>query len=115
MTSNDILHWIGALSLLAYGLASAIRPQWVAGILENGLLSGRGVSEFRVAHGGGMIGMALFALFVNHPLVFHLMGWGWLGAAIVRVLAYLPDRPKVDASYLAFLAMEIGFGVFLLL
>ena len=115
MTINELLHWLGALSILGYGLVSAMRPAWVAGILENGLLSGRGISEFRVAHGGGMIGLALFALFVNHPLVFQLLGWGWLGAAIVRVLAYLPDRPKIDASYIAFLAIEIVLGIFLLI
>lgn len=114
MTMNDLLHWIGTVSLLAYGIASAIKPAWVAGLLENGLESGRGLSEFRVAH-GGVFALALAALYFNNPLVFQLLGWGWLSAAIVRVLAYPLDRPKIDASYLAFLVMEIGLGIFLLL
>ena len=114
MTLTDILHWIGTLSLLAYGLASAIKPRWIADMLENGLSSGRGISEFRVAHGGWM-GLALFALYVNDPLVYQLLGWGWIGAALIRVVSYLPDRPKVTADYLAFLAVEIILGIFLLL
>lgn len=113
MSLNDVLHWIGALALLGYGIASAIQPHWIAGLLENGLLSGRGVSEFRVAHGGVFL-LALFALYVQDPLVFQLLGWGWLGAAALRVLAYLPDKPKLTADYLAFFAMEIIFGIFLL-
>jgi hypothetical protein len=114
MTLKDILHLIGAASLLAYGLASAIKPHWVAGFLEHRLISGRGVSEFRVAHGGGLIGLSLIALSFNHPLVHQLVGWGWIGAAVVRILSYLPDRPKVTADYLAFLVLEMTLGIFLL-
>jgi hypothetical protein len=114
MTINDVLHWIGAVSLLAYGLASTIKPHWVAKQLEHGLSSGRGISEFRVAHGSVLV-LALFALYVNNPLVFQLLGWGWIGAAVVRILAYLPDRPKVTVDYLAFFVVEIVLGIFLLL
>lgn len=115
MTVNDLLPWIGALSLLFYGIASATKPQWVAGILENDLDSGRGISEFRVAHGGGLIALSLFALYANDTMVFQLMGWGWITAAIVRIVSYLPDRPKVTTDYLLFLVAEILFGIFLLI
>lgn len=114
MMITDILHWIGTASLLAYGLASAIKPRWIAGFLEHNLVSGRGVSEFRVAHGGGLIALSLFAFYSNHPLVYHLVGLGWIGAAVVRILSYLPDQPKVTADYLIFLVTEITLGVFLL-
>jgi hypothetical protein len=86
----------------------------VAGLLENGLSSGRGFSEFRIAHGGSILGLALFALFLNHPLVFQALGWSCIGAAVVRLVSYLPDRPTVTASYLAFFATEIVAGIFLL-
>ena len=114
MTARDILHWVGAGALLAYGIASTIWPRWVANFLEHGLSTGRGVSEFRVAHGGGMVGLALAALVVNNPLVFQLVGWGWLGAAAVRVIAYLPDRPALKTDYFAFLVAEVVLGVCLL-
>jgi hypothetical protein len=112
MTTSDVLHWIGTVSLLLYGLASALKPRWVAGWLEHGFSSGHGVSEFRVAH-GGILG-PLFALYVNHPLVFQLLGYAWLSAALVRVLSYLPDRPKLTIDYVLFLLAEIVFGVFLI-
>src|SRR4051812_33037396 len=115
MRINDIVHWIGTAALLAYGLASAIRPHWIAGLLEHGLNSGRGISEFRVAHGGSMLSLAVFALYVNNPLVYQMLGWACISAAVVRILAYLPDRPSVTANYLAFLVTEIMLGIFLLL
>ena len=68
----------------------------------------------RVAH-GSMVGLSLFALYVNNPFVFQVLGWGCIGAAVVRVISYLPDRPTVTASYLAFLATEIVAGIFLLI
>lgn len=114
MTTSDALHWIGTVSLLLYGLASALKPRWVAGLLENGLSSGRGVSEFRVAHGGAMLAVSLFVLYVNSQPVFQLLGYAWLSAAVVRILSYLPDRPKLTVDYLLFLLMEIVLGIFLI-
>lgn len=114
MTTSDILHWIGTVSLLLYGLASAIKPHWIAGVLENGLSSGRGISEFRVAHGGAMIGISLFALYVNDLAVFQLLGCAWLSAALVRIFFYLPDRPNLTVDYLFFLLTEIVLGIFLI-
>lgn len=114
MTVTDVLHWVGASALVVYGLVSATAPRWMAGALEHNLLSGRGVSEFRVAN-GSVIGPALFALVVNQPVVFQLLGWGWIGAAVVRVVAYLPDRPKLTLTYVVFFVVEVVLGLFLLL
>jgi hypothetical protein len=115
MGLSDVLHWIGAFSLLIYAIASAVRPQFVASWLENGLNTGRGISEFRVAHGGFFGGLALFALYSNHPIAYQALGWGWLGAALIRLLAYLPDRPQINAAYVAFFVLEVVLGIFLLL
>jgi hypothetical protein len=113
MTINAILQWIGAASILVYGLASAIKPHWIAKILDHRLNSGRGISEFRVAHGSVAV-TALVALYSNHLLVFQALGWACISAAVVRVLSYLPDRPKVTTDYLAFLVTDITAGIFLL-
>lgn len=112
MTTSDALHWIGTVCLLLYGLGSALKPRWVAGLLETGFSSGHGVSEFRIAHGG--ITGPLFALYVNHPLVFQMLGCACFGAAVVRILSYLPDRPKLTIDYVLFLLAEIVLGVFLI-
>ncbi len=112
MNTSDALHWIATVSLLLYGLASALKPRWIAGLLETGFSSGHGVSEFRIAYGG--IAAPLFALYVNHPLVFQLLGCAWLSAALVRILSYIPDRPKLTINYVLFLLAEIVLGIFLI-
>ena len=114
MTINDALHWISVGTLLFYAIASAVMPKFVARNLEHVLKSGRGISEFRILHGGFFLGLSLFALYVNNPLVFQALGWAWIGAAVVRIPAYFPDRPTLSLSLLAFVA-ELTLGVFLLI
>jgi hypothetical protein len=113
MTTNDILHYISILVLLIYGIPSAIWPRWVAKWLEIDLITGRGSTEFRVMHGGSMVGLSLFALYSRNPLVFQTLGWGLIGAAIIRLLAWYPDRPKLAISLVSFV-FELMFGIFLL-
>jgi len=107
MTIRDVLHWIGAGSLVVYAIASAVRPKFVAQPLEHGLSSGRGMSEFRILHGGFYLGVALFALYTNNSLVYQALGWAWIGAAVIRLLAYSSDRPPRNISLISFLA-EVG-------
>lgn len=114
MDINTILNWIGAGVLLFYAAASIVRPRFVAQALEHGLETGRGVSEFRVLHGGFFIGMALFVLVANTPVAFHALGWAWVCAAAIRLAAYLPDRPALPLSVVGLVA-EAALGVFLLI
>jgi hypothetical protein len=113
MSLYEILHLIGAGVLLAYAIACIIRPQWAAAWLEFELNTGRASAEFRILH-GYLLGLAVFALYSQNPLLFQALGWGWLGAALLRLLSYLLDRPKLNATYFAYLAMEITLGIFLL-
>ena len=86
----------------------------MAQTLEHGLSSGRGMSEFRILHGGFNLGISLFALYINNSLVYQTLGWAWIGAAVIRLLAYFSDRPPRNISFISFLA-EFVLGVFLLL
>jgi hypothetical protein len=114
MTITDILHWISIGTIGFYALASAFMPKFVAQHLEHSLNSGRGSSEFRILHGGFYLGLAIFTLYANHPLVYQALGWSWIGAALIRIPAYLPDRPTLPLSLIAFIA-ELTLGIFLLL
>jgi len=113
MTLNDVFHWIGTGIFLFYAIVSAIRPRFVAQVLEHSLTTGRGVSEFRVLHGGFILGLSLFTLYINQPLVYRAVGCAWMGAAVIRLLAYLPDHPTRNISLLSF-AGEFVLGILLL-
>jgi hypothetical protein len=114
MTINDALHWMSVGTLLFYGIASTLMPKFVARNLEHVLNSGRGISEFRILHGGFFLGVGLFALYINNPLVFQAVGWAWIGAALVRIPAYFADRPTLPLSLVAFVS-ELVLGIFLLI
>ena len=111
---QDLLHWVSVGSLLFYAIASLIKPKFVARNLEHELNTGRGVSEFRILHGGFFLGISLFALYINNPIVYQALGWAWISAALIRISAYLPDRPSISLSVIAFLA-ELTLGIFLLI
>lgn len=115
MNLIDILHVLGAASFLGYAVAAILRPHWSAKQLDFKLESGRGVSEVRVQHGGFLLALALFALYVNTPLVYQALGWASIDAAVVRYTAYFADRPKLTPTYIAFLLTEPLVGIFLLL
>lgn len=114
MEIRDILHIVGAISVLGYAVASLVAPKWVGNLLEHRMETGRGVTEFRVLHGGYLAGISIVALVTMNAVVFMALGWGWLGAAMVRVLAYPLDRPKLNLSFVGFFILEIALGIFLL-
>jgi hypothetical protein len=110
-----IFDLIGTLALLIYAVASLLFPKFVAPYIAQTLDSPRGVAEFRVAHGGGYLAMSVFALIVNQPLVYMLLGMGWLGAAGARLLAIPLDRPPLNATYIASIVFELALGLMMIL
>jgi hypothetical protein len=99
--------------LLIYAVLALLFPRRFAPFIAQTLDTPRGVAEFRVAHGGGFLAMSVFALIANQPLVYMLLGAGWLGAAGARLLAILLDKPPLNATYIASLVFEVAFGLML--
>src|SRR5215468_4998595 len=114
MTARDVLHLVGALALLIYGIASLLAPHRIALFIAQILDSSRGVAEFRILNGGFMIGLSLAALLANQPVGYAVLGIGWLGAAASRLIAMVVDRPPLNASFFAYLVAEVVLGMFLL-
>lgn len=114
MTVIDVLHWISVGTFIFYATPSIIMPKFVAENLEHSLNTGRGVSEFRILHGGFILGLALFALYANHSIVFQALGWAWIGAGVIRIPAYFLDKPTIPLSLMGFVG-EITLGIFLLI
>jgi hypothetical protein len=110
-----IFDLIGTLALLIYGVLALLFPQRFAPYIAQTLDTPRGVAEFRVAHGGGFIGMTIFALIVNDPLVYSLLGMGLLGAAAARLLAIPLDRPPLNATYIISIVGEAGIGLLMIM
>ena len=110
----NILHLIGTIALLAYGLTSIVAPKHIAPFIAHEIPTPRGVAEFRIL-GGFFSALSAFALYAQNPQVFMALGVAWLGAAAMRLVALLLDRPKFDAAYISFFVSEILLGIFLIL
>lgn len=110
---THILDLIGTLALLLYGFIALFFPRRSAPFIALTLDSPRGVAEFRVIH-GGFLGMSVFALIVNDPLVYMLLGIGWLGAAAARLLAIPLDNPPLNATYVVSVVFEAAFGLMMI-
>jgi len=108
------LNLLGVAITLLLGLWSLWRPEPMAKAVGFSLHGRRGRAEFRIGFGGFFIGLAGYALYAQNGGVFVAVGAMWLGAAAVRVLALLLDRPPFNVSYLAVLLFELAMGAMLI-
>src|SRR3954453_22287202 len=104
---------LGSLSsaaLMMSGMAGVVVPERVAENLGLSPLSRRGLAETRAGLGGTYAALGGWALVSRKPAAQSAVGITWLGAAAVRVLSLVVDKPETDATYWAYLAAEIGLG-----
>src|SRR3954470_22224437 len=101
---------LSAAALMLSGLAGATMPERVAAALDLPATSGRGRAETRAGLGGTYAALGGWALVSRKPAAQSAVGITWLGAAAVRVLSLVVDKPETDATYWAYLAAEIGLG-----
>lgn len=100
-----------ALALAASGVAIAASPAPAAGAMQLKPTSQRGVAEARVGLGGTFAGLGLWALARGNSDAYTAVGMTWLGAAAVRAMSLRLDEPETDATFWAFFAAEVGFGL----
>jgi hypothetical protein len=109
-----ILKWIAAVGTALTGVALTLRPQSVNSFTSLEAVNDRGVTEIRAIFGGLFIGLGLAPLVFNSPEMFQLVGYGYLGAAIVRAVGIVIDRSGNGSNYIT-LIVEAVFGVILVL
>lgn len=102
--------YISSAVLAVSGLGGIVIPENVASVLATTFTSSRGRSEFRIVY-GAIAALGIAALVIGEHAAFVGIGAFWLGAAVVRILVIVVDRPTLDAAYWAYLAMEIVFGL----
>ncbi|WP_432845646.1 hypothetical protein ACQPXB_33190 [Amycolatopsis sp. CA-161197] len=106
---------ISSLGLFLSGVASVVAPGNVAETLRITAADPRGSTEIRAGLGGTYAALGGWALASKQPAADVAVGATWLGAAAVRLGSLAVDHPKTDASYWAFLGLEVGLGSLALL
>lgn len=104
---------VGAALNIALGLNGLLRPAATAAFTSIAPVGRVGVSEIRATYGGLFLALGLFALASGSPVAFHALGWGWLGAALGRVLSIAVDASR-DPRNLGAVAFEAAIAGLLL-
>jgi len=80
---------IGSVLSFLLGLMAIFRPSKVENFVSIKSMGKEGVAEIRATYGGFFAGLSLYAMLVQIPEVFIALGFGWLGAAMIRFVTLL--------------------------
>jgi len=86
---QTILPNIGAGISFILGALAIIWPSRIEPFVSIKGVGKEGISEIRATYGGFFAGIAIYALTTQRPTAFIALGFGWLSAAIVRLLTLL--------------------------
>ena len=106
---------LASIGLLASGLAGVVIPERVAEALELPETTPRALVETRAGLGGTYAALGGFALASGSGGAQRAVGATWLGAGAVRLAGLAVDKPRTDAAYWTYLALELGLGTAALL
>lgn len=114
MTILEIVQIILAVSTIATGLVSLIRPKSVKGFTGLSAPGPRGITEIRAVLGGAFIGLGLAPLVLSAPAAYKMLGITYLVIFVSRAAGMALDKSFERSNWIS-LAFEIVAGVVLLL
>lgn len=93
---TDILNLTATLLTIGFGLFGFLAPRYTAAALDLATTdSTMGLSEMRASVGGLFVVAGLGALWLDHPLVYGMLGFAFAGAALGRALSLIFDGPPL--------------------
>ena len=101
---------LASAGLLLSGAAGVAIPERVAAALELPAATARARVETRAGLGGTYAALGAYGLLSGSAGAQRAVGWTWLGAGVVRLAALKTDKPRTDAAYWTYLALELGLG-----
>lgn len=81
------LNMFGTMVTVVFGLWALFQPKPFAKRLSLSPYLERGITEIRATYGGWILGLSVYASIVQNELLFNCLGYGWLGAGIIRAVA----------------------------
>jgi hypothetical protein len=108
------LHNLGALITFGLGLMAIIRPSSAAALTGLTPTDPLGMSETRATFGGFFLALGALALLSQHPWTFIVVGTGWGGAAVGRLISVFVDKSRSPKN-LGAVAFEAGVATLLLI
>jgi len=115
MTILDILKIIVGILSALFGVLGILRPKAMADFAHFGLSNARGTAEIRINFGGFFIALGAGVIILNDPEAYILLGLGYAGLALVRLINALVDRSLFTQVYIATLVFEVVSAIILIL
>ena len=84
--------YIGAIVSVLAGALGLLWPRRVSTVIGLHLPGRLGVSEFRATYGGLFIGAGLAVILSAAPDAALVLGAGWIGAFVARMISIVVDR-----------------------
>lgn len=109
----EILQYIGCALTVLTGLLSLFAPEKTVGFTGLSPQGGRGITEIRSVLGGLFIALGAAPFFLGGT-AFMVLGIGYLGIGIVRVISIFLDKSSTQSNWIS-VAFEFIFGVILVL
>lgn len=105
----NAFHIFGVALSIFFSLFGLILPKSTAKFLGFNTENSRGDIEVMATYGGFFLGISLLTLFVNTNSGYDVLGGGWLGAGVIRVIALAKYR-KFYPLAIALSGMELVIG-----
>ncbi len=98
--AETIIASVAAVLSLLLGLYAIVSPHGTLRLVGLSLDPSRaeGISEVRATYGGVFTGISLAALLTGSPVAFLVLGSGWAGALVLRLVSSAVDRVPVKAN-----------------
>ena len=113
-TLLSVLKIIAAIGTIGTGMLALVKPTSVYGFTGLRAEGGRGITEIRSILGGLFIALGAMALYYRMPETYSMLGFSYLGIALVRVISMFVDHSVVSSNIIS-LIVEIVFGIILIL
>jgi hypothetical protein len=113
MNAIDILQWIACILTAATGALSLFKPMATPGFTGLEPVGGRGITEIRAILGGLFLALGI-APFLLGGTSYALLGWAYLGIAIVRLVSIFLDKSSTQSNWIS-LGVEIVLGIILII
>ncbi len=109
----EIAQYVACILTIATGLLALFRPASVEGFTGLTAAGGRGTTEIRSVLGGLFITLGIVPLVLG-GVAFAVLGWGYLGIGIVRLVSIFIDKSSENSNWIS-VAVEFVFGILLVL
>lgn len=110
-STGEWLAWTSALITIGFGLICFFAPRTTYKILRLRTAEGvpEALSESRATMAGFYLGVGLLSILFAQPLIWMVLGAGWLFTALGRLVSIVLDRGNTSFNWIS-IAMEAALA-----